>query len=308
MAELKNRLAGWGDRRWRLLVGLATVFITGAILVWIIYRQRDLLLSYDWQIRPGYLLLSFGVYSINLWVVAAIWGSILNTLGGRLSLRKHFIYFVLSNAAKRLPGTVWYIASRAQLYHGEGVPVKTTSLASGIEFVINILTSVLISLIFTLRLVMEYRYGLIGVLIVLVVIILILQPAFIYRLLDRFAAGSHSFSYLKLLGWIGAYTIAWLMAGLVLFLIANAFTEFGIEHLGYLIGSLGLVNVITSALFFAPSNLGITELGLSLLLSRVMPASVAVVYVILVRILMILYDIGWAGISLWVMRGWRSSD
>ncbi len=280
--------------RIRILIGLVTVGVSAVVLGAIVYRQRDILLNYNWDIHAGYLLLSFAVYSVNLFVAAVVWGRIMKALGSDLSVFRHFCFFCISNVSKRLPGTVWYVASRTQLYKTEGVAIRVTSLASGIEFVISLITSIMVSMLFALQIILEYRFSLLGLVGVFVLGVIILHPRVVGWLLRRFSVDVETFRYRQLLSWMAVYVLAWVIAGLVLFAIANTITRVEFTHLGYITGSLGLVNVITSALFFAPSNLGVTEVGLSLLLSRIMPAPIAVIFAVAVRVLVVVYDVLWA--------------
>ena len=117
----------------------------------------------------------------------------------------------------------------------------------------------------------------------------------IFRLLKVEAS---EFSYLEILKWLITYIFAWILGGLLLFSLGNSITTIPIENLPYIIGSFGLVNLLSLAFFFLPTNLGITEVGLSLLLANIMPSSVAVVVAIAFRLVVILYEIVWALISI----------
>jgi hypothetical protein len=288
------------------------VFIIGVgsfgVLFYILFQQREILLSYEWDIQYGYLLISFFIYSLNLFLATVVWAWIMNALGGNTKMLKHFSYYSLSNAAKRLPGTVWYIASRTQLYKTEDIPYRVTSLGSGIEFVIALVTSIFVSLLFGFQIVVDYQYGLVGMIGLFLIGIVLLHPALLRWVMLKFRINSHTYQYSKLILWILVYLLAWALAGMMIYSIGNAITPIDISHLLYIIGSLGLINVVTSALLFAPSNLGITEVGMSLLLARIMPAPIAVILAITVRILVTLYDLIWAGVSSFVISRLESAN
>lgn len=292
----------------RKLIVLITGVASFGILFYILYQQKEVLLTYEWEIQVSYLLLSFLIYSINLFLATLVWAWIMNSLGGDINLLKHFSYYSLSNAAKRLPGTVWYIASRSQLYKTEDIPYRVTSLGSGIEFVIALITSIFISLLFGYQIVVDYQYGLIGLIGLSLVGIVLLQPVVLRWTIKKFRINSHTYKYSKMIQWMLVYLLAWASAGTMIYCIGNAITEIDIRHLLYIIGSLGLVNVVTSALLFAPSNLGITEVGMSLLLARIMPTPIAVILAIAVRILVTLYDLFWAGVSSFIISSFKSVD
>lgn len=302
--RLKAKSPSWIRKLIIIVTGLASI----SILFYLVYQQRDILLAYEWDIQFGYLFLSFIVYSGNLFLAILVWARIMDSLGGQTIFLKHFTYFTLSNAAKRLPGTIWYIASRSQLYKTEGIPYRLTSLGSGIEFVIALLTSILISLLFAFQIVMDYQYGLIGLIGLMIVGIFLLQPKVLRWVISKFNINSHTYQYRKLIQWALVYLLAWAFAGTMIFCLGNAITRIDINQLLYIIGSLGIVNVVSSALLFAPSNLGITEVGMSLLLARIMPAPIAVILAVAVRIMVTLYDLIWAGVSSLIISGFKTAD
>ncbi|HEY5572434.1 MAG TPA: hypothetical protein VIK64_05400 [Anaerolineales bacterium] len=281
-------------RRIQRLTSIIISLVAVAILGYLVYRQKEILLSYPWQINPALYLLSFFVFSIDLFLVAIIWGWIMNTIGKRLDYQKHIRYYIISNIAKRIPGTLWYIASRAQFYQKEGIDYRLTSLASGIELAVSIMSGVLVSVLFAIPIVLNYGLNPLVLAGILLVGILLLHPRvtdWIFRLLKVEAT---QFGYQRTIQWLIAYVPAWIFGGIVLFIIANSFIPIPLHQIGYVIGSWSLVGIVSYLLFFSPSNLGVTEVGLSLLLANIMPAPIAVILAITTRIAIILYEIIWA--------------
>ena len=268
------------------------------IMGYLVYREREVLLTYPWQFRPIPLVLSFVLFSLDLLVVALIWGWIMNTLSKKIGYREHFRYFTVANVAKRIPGTIWYIASRAQLYHQEGIDYKLTSLASGMELAISVMSSVLVSLLFGISIILHYSVSPIVLGIAFLLAALLLHPRVINQFFTWLKVEATPFSYKDIVLWVLAYLFAWILGGILLFVIGNIITPISTQHMGYFIGSYGLVSLLTTTLFFSPSNLGISELGLSLLLTNIMPSSVAVVLALLARLLIILYEFIWAGLCI----------
>lgn len=298
ISQIPNEVRGlrWFPRGRRIqrlssiIISLAAV----AVLGYLVYRQKEMLLSYPWQINPALFLLSFFVFSIDLMLVAVIWGWIMNTIGRRLDYRKHLRYYILSNIAKRIPGTLWYLASRAQFYKNEGIDYRLTSLASGVELAISIMSGVLASLIFAIPIVLNYGLNPLALAGILLAGILLLHPrvtAFVFRLLKVEAV---HFGYGTTIQWLIAYIPAWILGGTVLFILANSFMPLPLQQAGYVIGSWSLVGIVSYLLFFSPSNLGVTEVGLSLLLANIMPSPIAVILAITTRIAIIFYEIIWA--------------
>ncbi len=289
----------------RMAFSLFMLLVTGAILGYLVYRERDVLLNYEWQFHPIPIFASFALFSLALLVVVQVWASIMNTLGKRLPFLIHFHHFCTSNLAKRLPGTVWYIASRAQFYQQDGVHYKLTSIASGIEMGVAIMSNAILALLFAAGIISSYNISpwiLAGV---LLLIGLMLHPRLIARLFKLLKVEALGFSYTSILKWIGAYSLVWLMGGTWLYVLGNIITPLPLNLLPYIIGSYNLVSLFSSLLFFSPSNLGVTEVGLSLLLSNIVPSSLAVLMVIMLRLVAILYEFIWAGISI-LLRNYKT--
>lgn len=284
----------------RLVYTALTILLTVGVLGFIVYRQRDVLLDFEWQFRIGPALLSFVLFSLGLLLVAAVWAWILNTLGARLSYLKHIRYYCIANIAKRIPGTIWYIASRAQMYKQDGVSRKLTSIASGVELAVGLMSGILASLFFALPTIVNYRISPFVFAGAFVLGVILTHPRVMQRLFRLVRVEIKVFSYKRILGWLATYFLVWILGGGVLFAIGNAITPIPFQYLGYFIGSWSLVGVLSSLLLLSPSNLGVTEIGLSLLLAKIMPAPIAVIISIAARVLMILFEGIWAVFFLWI--------
>ena len=84
--------------------------------------------------------------------------------------------------------------------------------------------------------------------------------------------------------------------------IAFAVTGVSPAHMAYLIGCWSLVGTLLVVVFFLPSNFGFTEVGLSLLLSAVMPSSLAVLVAVLSRLFTMGFELLAAGLALPLIR------
>lgn len=298
----------WRSRRFRFITSAGAIVTVLVILGALVYRQRAVLLNYPWHIRPEILVLSFVVFSIDIILVAWIWGSILNTMGKTLPFHKHLCYYAVANVAKRLPGTVWYIAGRGQFYHTENISLSMTSAASGVEFVVALLTSILISLFFTLKTLLAYsQWSLVILAAIFLLGLSLLHPKVFGWLLQRFKVQSEPLQASQVFQWLVGYGLAWMLSGLVIYLLGSSMMALPLSALPYIIGCVALLNILTSATFFAPTNMGLGEIGLSFLLSSIIPLSVAIVLTITARIALTLYEIAWAAIcAIWL--SWLSKQ
>jgi uncharacterized membrane protein YbhN (UPF0104 family) len=288
--------------RFRLWYSLIFIFIAGGILSYLLYSQREILINYDWNIDWIQVLFSFVIFSLDLLLVVIVWAWIMNSMGKKLKLSTHFIYYSLSNILKRIPGTIWYIAGRAQFYKFDEISGKLTSVASGIEYSISVLSSIFVSILFAIPIISRYSYS--PYLFVLVIIIggVMIHPRVISWILSKLKVESEALEYRLIIKSLFTYLVVWILGGLVLFFIANSIYPLQLSDLAYVVGSWSFVGFISSILLLSPSNLGLTEVGLSLLLATIMPSSFAVIVAIMSRILITIYELFWASYSFFARR------
>ena len=282
----------------RLLLTAVLIVVTIIILGLLVYRQWDVIINYHWQLRPVPILLSFLIYTFALVWVGLIWGWLINNLGPRLSYQKHIRYYLLSNIAKRIPGTIWYVASRLQLYVSEGMDIKIPAVASAVEMVLISLAGILVVLVTASQTLIRYHITPIIFVVAFILGLALIHPNVIRWILRRQKADTKALTYPRILVGIIAYIVSWLLGGVILFEIGNIIYPIAPDKLPYFITTWSLVGFVSSLLFFSPSNFGVTEIGLSLLLSSVVPSPIAVLIAIAARILLMVYDILWASVFL----------
>jgi hypothetical protein len=282
----------------KLLLSVILVGITVIVLGVNVYKQRETLLTYNWQFRPLPFVLAFIIFSLTLFMGSIVWGYVLNVISKKLSYQKHIYFYIISNLAKRIPGTVWYVASRAQMYSEEGIALRVTTLASGLEMAFITLAGVITVLLFSTEIIVRYHLNPIIFAIILPVGFIILQPKFIKWFLKILKIEEINIDYKLVLFGLLSYIIIWILGGVLLYEIGSIVYPIPHDQIGYVIGSWTFIGVISILLLFSPSNFGITELGLSLLLSSIVPFSIAVVIAIASRILIIIFEFFWAGLFL----------
>ena len=109
------------ERQWhKALLTLVTILLSVGILAALLYSEREVLLTYDWDLTWRNLLVALLVLLAGMVLAAYIWGDIMRTLGSRVAMGLHIRYYALSQLARRLPGTVWYVAGRSYLYRPHG--------------------------------------------------------------------------------------------------------------------------------------------------------------------------------------------
>lgn len=282
--------------RWGLALLMVAIVFTG--LASLVYRNWDVIVAYDWQIRPLPLMASFLLYSFALGLAVTNWGQMINKFSKNLGWMKHFRIYITTNLAQRLPGIFWHVFGRAILYEREGVPKKVVAIVSGMELALLAISGLLVSLLVAPALLLE-RVGspwwlLLGVIGTLA----LLHPRALLSIIKRFHVANYEepfeLQYVILLGWLAKYAIIWLTGGIILFAIINIIYPLSWVYLLQVIGIWSLSGTVAMISTFSPSGLGIREITLSLLLSPFIPSGIGVIIALLVRILLTIYEALWA--------------
>lgn len=302
----KTALQRLADRRVQRWLYAATLGLVLVLLGAFIYARREELATYRWQIDWPFIPIAFLIFSLDLLYVIWLWSRMMAQFGVTLPFRTHVAYYAQANLAKRLPGTLWYIAGRAQLYEQHGVPMRLTTMCSGVEFMVSALSSAVIGAIFII-------YGLIGftnssettllrnatfIVIPLMCIVLMALPWIIQRLIRRAGlVASSTISIGALAQLTLLYLGVWGLGGMLLFAIIRIYAPIELAILPYLIGCWGASSLISSLVIFLPTSFGLKEISLGVLLALVVPPSVAAITVIVARIAITAFEVLWSGIS-----------
>jgi hypothetical protein len=298
----RTKLRQWNDKRGRLFLGLA---FTGAVLVLaasFAYRQRDLLLHHLMTANRAQLPGITAWYTLDLAVYMAAWILVMHGLGARVSLLEHFRIFCLTNAIKRLPGILWYVGGRVVLYERVGVPRSVVLVASGLEFVLMVVSGALIAaplLIVVLpNLLWLWVAG--GALILLVV----LNPRCLRWILGRTVQGwtASTVRLSRLYAWIMVYAAGWTLGGVLMLWILGIYQPTPIGQVPTVIQSWTLSCVLSMFASFLPASLGVNEASLTVLLTRLAPAAVAALAAISARVLITALDLVFGLVA--ALLGW----
>jgi len=285
-------------RRWRtVLFALFSFAAVAGVLGILVYRERDAFATFQWQLDWRAVGVAFGLLLAGLGLAALAWATVMRALGSQLPRTLHLRYYVISHLARRLPGTVWYIAGRGYLYRQHGETVRLVTIASSLEYLLLTVAGAIATLAL-------WSYGLRSLPVVYMVAMAVTialglaatHPASVRWALHR--AGLVDFPplhYAQILVLLGMYVLVWLFGGVMFFALTHAIAGTGVEHMLYLVGCWCLVGTLSVVVFFLPSNFGFTEVGLSLLLSAIMPTSLAVLVAVLSRVFVIAFELVAAG-------------
>ncbi len=285
----------------QLLLAGGTLFFSLAVLALLLYREWDRLFEIQWRLDPRLFAGVLLAYLTGLAIASCVWADLMRRFGSTLPALTHIEYFCLSQLAKRLPGTVWYIAGRTYLYKQVGESLRLVTFASSVELLITVLSGALATLLFTGYTLSEWTpLPWWGWLLFIVCALLLLHPRLLQYWVRRFKLGEPArLHYRHLLLWVCLYICNWLLGGFVLYFTSNLVTTIPLSQLPYLMGSWILVGTLGFVVFFLPTNLGFFEVGLSLLLATIVPSTLAVIIAIVNRVVLLITEI--VGITLAIL-------
>jgi uncharacterized membrane protein YbhN (UPF0104 family) len=282
----------------KIVINVFMALFTFSVLFYLVYSRWDSLKSFDWQINWGYALLSIPVYLINLLLLTLIWVRIVNLIGVNVKYFTHLKYYCISQLMKRLPGTVWYVPFRARMYADEGVSMPQVALTSGIEFAVFISGTLVTVAIFSVPILREYSYSLLVSLFFLSLVLIFLYPKSQEWLLNKIGISINNYPKRLFYSLIIQSFITRVLSGIILFLFCASITSIPLNDMGYIIGVHAITGLLSSMLFFSPNNFGFSEMTISVLLSQIMPSSLAVLVALINRFAILVYELVFAGFVL----------
>ena len=297
----------------RLLFGrraglLATFFLllTLAIIGRILVANWELIRTYQWQFRPVWLLYALLFFLIDLLLATWAWHLLTIRLAGYDNFRQSAKICWSANLARRIPGPIWYIAGRALLYEKEGVSKATISLLSALELLF-FLVSGLITVALTLPFwvlpaafvsnLSQYWFFLL----LLPLTLLCVHPRFlekVWHMLNRTPLPTR-LKWRDTIVWLWLYVLTWIVGALVLFTVINLVQPLPPGKIIVIIGVWALAGSVSLAGSLTISVIGLREASLALLLTSLVPAPIALIVAVAVRIVWL------AGEFLSVLLAWR---
>lgn len=268
------------------------------LLGYILYRERATLLGYHFAIDYLSILKGFLFYTGTLLLSVVVWQGIMGLYGKKIPYFDHFLNVSISNIAKRIPGTIWYIVWRSELYQRHTITGKETAVASALEVFFQMISGLILSLVIGRSLLIQYRTaGIILYSIIALFTLLMIIPKSSQFIRSKLNIQITKIQVSQWISWIVQYMIIWVLGGLILFSVSKMVYPELTASLSQVISIWVFVGVFSYFLFFLPTNLGLSELGISVLLSAFMPPGLAVIVSVATRVIIIIYEIIWAVIS-----------
>lgn len=262
-----------------------------AIVGWAAWRDREELTYYI--ARANYLALAIALlwYVFSLLAVAIGWSTIMRMFAKSQSLWTNALVYFATLAARRLPGTLWYIGGRLALYKRFGIPQRMVAMASGVELVVLVITGSLIGLVFVptgLDLPAHNLFPLLGI---AALGVIVLNPAVLGLLAKKMGLDHVRPEKRDIAVSFIAYSTMWTVSGIMVSQVVAAFRPLDGSEVLLVIGYWAVAGTAGLLTVFLPSSFGATDITLALLLSRFMPISLGMIVSILVRIMTTLFEV-----------------
>ncbi len=281
-------ITGWR----RQLLSVFFILFTVFLIVRVIYGNWELLANYAWEIRPEWLLYGIIAFFVDFFLVIWIWHLLVARLANYNNLHRTVKIYLQANLSRRIPGMVWYIASRALLYQGAGVSKTQISLLSGLElafFMISGFVTTLLTLPFWSGLdeVLTPSTQFWASLFMVFLGVLLVHPRILQKLWQKTSRSlpEQELRWGDTAVWLTLYILTWIVGGLVLFSVINFFQPLPTVHLITVIGMWSLSGTISLAGFFTISFVGLREVTLIVLLTQLLPMPVTLIVAITVRLM-----------------------
>lgn len=264
----------------------------------IVHGNWETFRSFDWQIRPLWLIAVLIFFLIDL--VVATWGWHLLTvrLANYNNFRQSTKICWSSNLAKRVPTPIWYIAGRALMYEKEGVSKRTTSLLGGLElvffFVSGVITAVITLPFYALPPeIASQKTQLIATLILIPITLAFANPRLLEAIWQKISKEklTHRLTWQDTLYWLFIYILAWVFGAFVFFSTINFVYPLAWSHFPQILGIWSLSSAISLAGTLTISIIGLREISLALLLVPLLPAPVILIVAIGIRLVWIIGEL-----------------
>ena len=278
---------------WKRLAQIAVAVLAIAFLAAVMRSQWSALGSYHWQLEPGWALLALLGLELTWLLELDTWRLILRNLGGFLTLRRATQIWFLSNIIRYIPGNVWQFVGMTEMALQDGVPRAATLSSILIHQAIATAAGIVVTaLYFAVTGHSSWAVMLRPFLFAVPLGLLLLQPRLLETILNWVLAKLHQPLLHITLTWRRIWYVllrdfvVWLLMGLSFTALVRALTPLDNGMLPYLVASWAAAYVIGYLSMLTPSGLGVREGMLLLLLSALLPGSVAAVIAIVARLWM----------------------
>lgn len=282
LTSLRQRFS----RRTQRWIELGLNLFLLAVVALIIYQNGELLPILGRSLSLVSLVSCLGLYLLSLSVQAAIWIDLMGYRSGerRLALAD----YVQTTLMGRLPGGLWKWFGRVTVYRAAHLSTSAILLVNLIELLLLLLTAgLLIALLFPTA--WYWR-------LLVVAAQLLLASAIVWRLTPLVPGLQRRLIVVRVAGWCAGYLLAWGCGALILYLIAQPFSQTPLDLVTVLrlTSVSGVVNLLFQIL---PVSLLFRDLTLLALLGPFMSSPQAIVVIFALRLVSSICEL----LSSWIL-------
>lgn len=291
------------------LVQTALVIVALGAGWWVIGQAWPELVALERPPDARWLAASAGTYTLALALAIAGWRWLLRCVGVRRPWLEDAWFYTLSLAARRLPGGIWGAVGRVYLYRQAGAPTGPVTVATVAEHGLIIVAAAALAPVALAVLPLRTNGAAwLGLAAIGTLTVALTRP-------HVWTAAARALVRRRLLpremlvqqggaAWLGVggiYALVWLVGGTALWLVARSL---GAEDadLGLVVAAWIIARGAALPLALLPAGLGLSDLGLTLLLGYALPPPLALASAVLMRGLVTLGEAGWALVLLTISQ------
>lgn len=266
---------------------------------WQLWNNLDQLADYNWEINYPLLIVST-ILAIAISLMTAIaWSIMINCLAPQLDRQFYTLIWLKSVLAKYLPGGIWNLVSR--VYLCQQADVSTPAIIGSIllETLLTLLAQITLMIILgTVYFAQFLSTDLMWLALTYVIGVgIIVHPNLFNKILQFLATWRGEaippphVQYIWLVQWLGLYIGLYILGGLAFFLFIVSIYPLSSSCIPLIIAIVNFTFFISFITPLAPNGLGVREGLLALLLSYVMPFSIATIIALTTRIWLMMSEV-----------------
>jgi hypothetical protein len=290
----------------KAIYALVPVVVIG-LMAWLVWRNREMIAIFPWEIHIPSLLIAAGLHSLALWVTYWVWHLMIERFSGFKDPWANLRIYYVSTLAKRIPTSIPFISGRLVLYRQLGVSSAVVLNSILLETLLLGIAGVFVLIVFwrlytgNTPLYVAYLLGIVALALMAGMVLRFdTFRQFGNRLLRRFNLTEldHSPTPRDFVLWAALYVLPWLFAGGSLYFAIRGVTASVPLTLGDALAISTLATLVALLNLIIPGGLGLKEASMTALLLPWMPASVAVLFSLSYRLLHTVDEVIWALLAL----------
>lgn len=243
------------------------------------------------------LTISFVCLIVNFLFFVEGWRVTIRKLGSTISFENSFWIMSSSQIAKYVPGGIWFVVGSIYLGKSEKLKEEIVALSIVVETGLTFLVGILLFLLSISLVEQKFSVNFLFMIPVFFLFLIALYPPFLNRLIN-FALGivkrpaiNLDISYFQILKLSIYFFGLWISQIIGFYFLINAIYPIALSKIFNLAGAYTLSWMTGFVVIFAPGGLGVREAMMTLLLSPILPAPLAIAISFIARVWITIFEI-----------------